>query len=113
MATGSDGVIVGQRPPGVPHLRIPFSLATDGTAETVAQGTSAEIVQCVANLVGTRPGTRFALPGYGITDPTFSGIDQVALHLAANKYEPRANVSVLVKAGQTEQVVVDVGGGTA
>lgn len=97
---------------GTPHLKIPFALAEDGSAQTVEQGTSEEITQCVANLVGTLPGTRHAIPAYGIPDPTFSGLNLGLLNVAARKYEPRATVSVTVTPANQEVVVVGVAGGT-
>lgn len=111
MATAPSGVVAGDPPSGIPHLRIPFALASDGAAETLEQGTSAEIVQCVANLVGTRPNTRLLLPAYGIVDPTFKGLDLRALKLAVAKYEKRATIDVQVTAGNQEFIVVGVAGG--
>lgn len=108
------GVVAGLPLPigSVPHLRVPFAVNDQGNAATVEQGTSDEIVQCVAMLVGTRPGTRYLLPAYGIVDPTFSGFDQVGLQLATKTYEPRAVIAVTVGPGNTEQVSVQVQGGT-
>jgi hypothetical protein len=113
MATNLQGVVLGTPPPGIPHLSIPFALLSDGTAATLQQGTSAEIVQCVANLVGTRPGTRFLLPAYGVADPTFGGLDPVAVKLAAQKYEKRAAVAVVSTPGREDFVTVDVSGGSS
>lgn len=111
MAIDPSGVVMGDPPTGIPHLRIPFALASDGSAETLGQGTSAEIVQCVANLVGTTPGTRLLVPAYGIVDPTFAGLDQRALKLAVAKYEKRATIDVQVSVGNEETIVVGVAGG--
>jgi phage baseplate assembly protein W len=96
----------------VPHLRIPFALDGTGAAETVEQGTNDEVIQCVAVLVGTRPGTRYFRPSYGITDPTFGGINTKALLLAAQKWEPRAIINVIVTPDEEEIVTVQVAGGT-
>lgn len=97
---------------GIPHLTIPFTLAEDGSAQTLEQGTSEEITQCVANLVGTLPGTRYAIPAYGTPDPTFSGLNLAMLNVAARKYEPRATISVKVTPANQEFIVVGVAGGT-
>jgi phage baseplate assembly protein W len=110
--TDSSGVVQGAIPPGVPHLKIPFAIDRDGTAEVIQQGTAAEVVQCVANLVGTTPGTRMMMPAYGVPDPTFTGLNQKALQLAVGKYEDRAIVTVQVTVGNEESIVVDVQGGT-
>lgn len=97
---------------GIPHLKIPFALADDGSAQTLEQGTSDEITQCVANLVGTTPGTRFFLPPYGTPDPTFAGLNQRLLAAAAQKFEKRATIAIAVTPGGEEVVVVRVSGGT-
>lgn len=109
MATDQNGVVLGATPPGVPHLAIPFTIGADGTANVVAQDSVPEVVQSVAMLVGTRPGTRLMVPTYGINDPTFGGIDQPALHAAASKWEPRATVGVQVTPANEEYVSVGVG----
>lgn len=100
---------VGQSVPTIPHLAIPFSLAPDGAIYALQQDTVEEIVQSVAMLVGTRPNTRLMAPKYGTPDPTFTGIDQMALHLAVVTWEPRATVSVNVTPGNEEFVTVQVG----
>lgn len=99
----------GQIALSVPHLTIPFTIEATGSAAVLMQDTVPEIVQSVAALVGTRPGTRLMAPKYGITDPTFTGIDQMALHLAVITWEPRATVSVNVTPANEEYVTVQVG----
>ncbi len=111
--TDVNGVLLGPPPGGTPDSAVPFTVDDTGVIETVEQGTSAEIVQCVANLVGTRPGTRFMVPTYGIVDPTFGGLDRVALQTAVAKWEPRATVSVQVTPANEEVIVVGVVGGTS
>ena len=89
------------------HFLIPFAIES-GSAMTVDQGTQQEIIQSVTNLVGTRPGTRLMSPSYGIPDPTFEGIDPVALRLAVAKWEKRASVFVQSSPGNEETVIVSV-----
>lgn len=113
MTITSNGVVTGPPPGGIPHLVIPFAIGDDGTAQTVPQGSVAEIVQCVANLVGTTPGTRYLVPTYGTPDPTFAGINRKALGLAVATFEPRATVTVVESPGGTEFVEVRVAGSTA
>lgn len=108
MTTDVNGVVQGNSPGGVPHFLIPFAISSEGSVETIEQNTAAEIVQSVANLVGTRPGTRLMVPTYGITDPTFAGFDQVALQLGVAKWEKRAAVSVVATPANEEMVVVSV-----
>lgn len=102
------GIVAGATPSGVPHLAIPFLIGADGSALTVEQDSTDEVVQCVAVLVGTRPGTRPMVPAYGLTDPTFVGVQTGELTRAVARFEPRASVSVAVTPGGTEQVVVQV-----
>jgi hypothetical protein len=66
----------------------------------------------VANIVGTRPGTRMMVPRYGLPDPTFVGFDVPLLKLQAQAYEPRATgVAVAITPGGVEYVTVEVAGG--
>lgn len=109
MATDANGVVLGPKPAGVPHFLVPFAITATGSAQTVQQGTTQEVVQSVAMLVGTRPGTRYMLPTYGMTDPTFLGVNAAALQLAASTWEGRAAVSVASVPGNEETVTVSVG----
>lgn len=104
----AQSIISGATPPGVPHLAIPFEVGADGTVATVEQDSPAEVVQSVANLVGTRPGTRLMVPEYGVEDPNFLGLDQNALAHAVASWEPRAQVNVAVTPGNLTQIVVEV-----
>lgn len=98
----------------IPHLAVPFTIGPTGAAQTLQQGSLAEVTQCVATLAGTRPGTRLMVPSYGTTDPAFGGLDVTAFTQAAGKWEPRAAVAVQSTPGDPQQVVVQVAiaGGT-
>jgi hypothetical protein len=111
MATATDiwGTIPGPPVTGTPHLLVPFAIGDTGSAATVEQGTVAEITQCVAMLLGTRPGTRLMVPGFGLPDPTFAGVNPTAVRALAAKYEPRATVSVTETPSSPEAVTVSVG----
>lgn len=113
MATDINGVVLGPTPPGVPHLTIPFTILSDGTASVVQQDTTTEIVQSVGMLVGSRPGERLMVPNYGVADPTFDGLGVQVLKQAAGRWEKRASVGVQTTPGNTETVVVTVAGGTS
>lgn len=102
------GIVSGAAPAGTPHLAVPFLIGADGSALTVEQDSEAEVVQAVSMLVGTRPGTRTMVPAYGITDPTFVGVQVGELTRAVATWEPRASVSVQMVPGATERVVVAV-----
>lgn len=113
-ATDVNGVVLGDTPAGVPHLTVPFTIGPDGTAATVEQDTQPEVVQSVAMLCGTTPGTRLMVPGYGLDDMTFVPADRAPgmIRLAVAEWEPRAAVTVSVTPGAAEQVVVEVTGGS-
>lgn len=84
---------------GIPHLAVPFALDGRGHARTVEQDTVAEVGQCVAVLLATRPGDRLIVPGFGIDDPTFdTGVDVDLIVDAVGKWEPRATVDVVAAA---------------
>lgn len=112
MPSQISGVVPGAIPSGVPHLAIPFLITGIGSAQVVQQDSLTEIVQCVAMLCGTRPGTRLMIPTYGLVDPTFAGVDVVKLQLASARWEERASVGVEVNVDNVEVVVVEVAGGT-
>ncbi len=80
----------------VPHLAVPFAIGTDGAALTVDQDSEADVASCVSALVGTRPTERIMVPSYGIADPTFTGLDRVAVADAIAAWEPRADVTITV-----------------
>lgn len=77
----------------IPHLKIPFSLLPDLTAQVVAQDSIDDIQQCVAVLCATTQGTRIEVPTYGIPDPVFSTGQPAAIEKAVAKWEPRAQVT--------------------
>lgn len=92
----------------IPHLRIPFALAADGSAAVVEQDSLAEVTQNVRVLLGTVQGSRLIPADYGIPDPTFVGLDEQDLAAAVAEWEPRAAVTVTVEPGTTEKVTVGV-----
>lgn len=106
--TDLNGVVLGEIPAGTPHFRIPFTISDLGYVETIEQGSVQEVTQSISNLVGTRPNTRVMVPAYGIPDPTFAGIDPVAVRTAAAKWEDRAVVSVSSVPGNQEDVTISV-----
>lgn len=80
------------------HLRLPVRIGPDGTFRTDAEDSVEEIRQNVLVILRTRLGERMATPGFGTSDPTFTGFDAaVALDLVA-VIEPRADLSVVLQA---------------
>jgi hypothetical protein len=112
VATDFNGVVVGPTPPGIPHFAVPFYVADDGAVGTVQQDTETEIIQSVAMLCGTVPGTRLVVPAYGLTDPTFAGINPTELQVQVSRFEERAtSVTVVYTPANQELVAVEVAGG--
>jgi phage baseplate assembly protein W len=79
----------------VPHFALPFRLAGDGSFAVVEQDSDDEVVQSVEILLRTRVGSRIELPEYGIEDPTFTVVPDIAGILdAIADWEPRAQVTI-------------------
>lgn len=73
------------------RLALPLQLATSGTFVTVAQDSPADISQSVGLLLATRPGERRSVPGYGLPDPLFSGLDPDLVAAVIEEWEDRAD----------------------
>jgi hypothetical protein len=55
-------------------LSVPFRLAADGTVATVTQGSDQANAEQIGVVLSTIQGERNLLPGFGLPDPAFSGI---------------------------------------
>jgi phage baseplate assembly protein W len=75
------------------HLALPLRIV-GGRYATVTQGSLADVTQSVRMLVDTRAGERLSIPGYGLADPTFAGLDDAALLDSIAAHEPRADVDI-------------------
>ena len=73
-------------------LRHPFGLAVNGNVATVDQDSDAADAQGVAVLVLTRRGERPLVPGYGIADPTFAGVDAGEVAAGVARYGPPVRI---------------------
>jgi hypothetical protein len=74
-------------------LSYPFRLNASGQAATVEQDSEDQYAELLAALVLTRPGERDLVPGFGIPDPTFVGIDVGALEGAAAVFGPDVTIT--------------------
>lgn len=74
-------------------LSHPFRLAADGSVATVEDDTDEAKLEAVAVLVLTHKGERDLVPGYGMTDPTFSDVDLAELNLGLADYGPDVTVA--------------------
>lgn len=79
------------------HLRLPFGLASDGSFQTVAEDSDAEVVQNVAVILRTRVGERLQTPEFGTPDPTFVGLDPAVVLPVVQEYEPRADLDIVAQ----------------
>lgn len=81
-------------PGEAPKLRVPFEMIQAGgiRALTVAQDSTAEIVQCVYAILATEQGSRIDEPEFGVRDQAFrqGGADFEEMREAIARWEPRA-----------------------
>ena len=70
----------------------PFRLTQNGSIATVEQNSSTAAAEQIAMLVLTEKGERQMVPAFGITDPTFSGIDPSELALGLSIYGPDVSI---------------------
>jgi phage baseplate assembly protein W len=75
-----------------------------------------EISNSVSMYFGTMEGSRSAVPGYGIADPTFTQLNGNALATDLSQWEPRVNVDVNVTYDDNNEAslqvsILDINGG--
>lgn len=85
----------------------PFRLLPNGSVATVEEDSEAGDREGIAHIALTVLGERSFVPDFGITDPTFAGINPGEVTAAAAVYGPPVEiVSVDVSwASETEQLV--------
>jgi phage baseplate assembly protein W len=74
-------------------LAVPVEIVTRHGAPhcaTVPEDSADEIAQCVFAICATEIGQRLELPGFGINDPAFVGVNLAELRAAIETWEPRA-----------------------
>jgi hypothetical protein len=69
-------------------LAHPFTVLPNGRVATVEQGSDPANAQLLAVLILTRLDERPLQPGFGLTDPTFTGFDPGELTAAVTAYGP-------------------------
>jgi phage baseplate assembly protein W len=90
-------------------LAHPFRLAGNGTVATVEQGSDEANAQQIAALLLTETGERPLAPGFGITDPTFRGIDATEVIAAVAEHGPDVTVGDVTVRWESESTqLVDV-----
>jgi hypothetical protein len=97
----------------IPHLAVPFSFAgPHNSARVNDQDSPDDIAACAEAVLRYQPGTRLALPGFGVSDQTFSrepDLDEI--EVALEEYEPRASATLddvtddLLAAGSIDDAV--------
>ena len=71
----------------------PFRLEPNGTIAVVEEDSDAGEAQALAILVLTRRNERALVPGYGITDPAFAGVEPTEIAAGAAAYGPDVDVA--------------------
>lgn len=92
-----------------PLIAYPFRVTPGGDVATVDEGSDEQLAQELAIAVLTRTGERPLVPAFGITDPTFVGIDEDALRLHVDLYGPPVDleqVKVRFLTETTQDVVI-------
>lgn len=76
------------------EIAIPFRIAAGGRIAMVEQGSPAELTQRVAMAIRTRPGERTMVPGLGIDDPLYVGLDLGDVQAVLDTYDPGRTVAM-------------------
>lgn len=93
------------------QFAFPFRLTPRGTIATVDQDSELGRRDQVAHLLLTRPGEREVLPGFGVEDPRYVGVDAGAVATAVSTYLPAIAAPVVTATDNndgTQRVTVDV-----
>lgn len=80
----------------VPHLAVPFQIGPTGIPLIVQQDSIDDLTSCVQMALGCVKGTRLAVPDFGVSDPTFTGVDVGELENDVALYEPRVTTDISV-----------------
>jgi hypothetical protein len=97
-------------PSVVAVLSYPFRITPAGSVATVEQDSDDQKEELLAAIVLTRPGERDLVPGFGVPDPTFNGIDVAAVEGATTVFGPEVtitNVDVVVTSPASQDVTVE------
>lgn len=92
-----------------PLIAYPFRVDPGGEIATVEAGSDEQLAQELAVAVLTRTGERSLVPGFGIADPAFIGLDEDALRLHIDLYGPPVDlerVDVAYLSDTAQDVVV-------
>lgn len=73
------------------RLALPLQLTPGAGLASLTQDSPAEVAQSVALLLATRPGDRRSVPGYGLADPVFVGLDVGEVVTTIATWEDRAD----------------------
>lgn len=83
-------------------LSHPFRLELNGTVATVEQDTATADAEQIAVLALTRLTERPLVPGFGITDPAYRGLDPAELRGGLAVYGPPVTVTGITARPLTE-----------
>lgn len=89
-------------------LAHPLRLLPNGALTTVEAGTDAAHAQELAALIGTRRGERELVPGFGITDPAFAGLDDAELAAQVDVFGPPVIITNIATTYNDAGTIADV-----
>lgn len=73
-------------------IAFPFRIAPAGNVATNPQGSTDYYAELLAVLIGTKPGERQQVPLFGLSDPTFSTVDEHELSSKVAVFGPPVRV---------------------
>lgn len=76
------------------QFAFPFQLTTGGRIKTVEQDSPLGRRDMAAHLIMTRPRERELYPRFGVTDPTFAGVDAAEIRAAVGSYLADEGVAI-------------------
>lgn len=91
-------------------IAFPFRLDPTGSVATVEQDDDAEVDQQIALAMLVRPGERFQVPTFGVSDPAFAEFELGALQRHCDDFGPDVDivtVSTSRPAEGREEVVIN------
>lgn len=83
-------------------LSHPFRIDATGAAATVEEGSDSAHAEAIAVIVMTRQGERDLVPTFGITDPTFAGIDVAEVNVCLDDFGPPITVTAVEVTNPTD-----------
>lgn len=81
----------------------PFRLGADGSVQTHEADSEPYLAERIALIIGTQPGERVLVPGFGISDPTYSELALPALQNQVAIYNIPVKITEVHKTTMSDQ----------